>query len=123
MNRAALINRVEQKVITDAREDSFDEIAALWSVYLHRPLIGEDVAMMMILLKVARVMKCVSIDDSLVDIAGYAACAAEIWEKDLNAQHGLETIAKADAEAKQKAVEDAALKEAHNAYDLLHGLR
>ena len=123
MNRAALINRVEQKVITDAREDSFSEIAALWSVYLHHPVTGEDVAMMMILLKVARVMKCVSIDDSLVDIAGYAACAAEIWEKDLNAQHELETIAKADAEAKQKAVEDAMLKEAHKAYDLLHGLR
>lgn len=123
MNRAALINRVEQKVITDAREDSFDEIAALWSVYLGHPIIGEDVAMMMILLKVARVMKCVSIDDSLVDIAGYAACAAEIWEKDLNAQHELEAIAKADAEAKQKAVEDATLKEAHKAYDLLNGLR
>ena len=106
MNRAALINRVEQKVITDAREDSFDEIAALWSVYLHRPLIGEDVAMMMILLKVARVMKCVSIDDSLVDIAGYAACAAEIWENDLNAQHDLEAIVKADADTKQKAIED-----------------
>ena len=81
MNRAALINRVEQKVVTDAREDSFDEIAALWSVYLGHPVIGEDVAMMMILLKVARVMKCVSIDDSLVDIAGYAACAAEYIDK------------------------------------------
>ena len=123
MNRAALINRVEQKVITDAREDSFDEIAALWSVYLHHPVTGEDAAMMMILLKVARVMKRVSIDDSLVDIAGYAACAAEIWENDLNAQHVLEAIAKADAEAKQNAVEDAMLKEAHKAYDLLHGLR
>lgn len=123
MNRAALINRVEQKVITDAREDSFDEIAALWSVYLHHPVTGEDAAMMMILLKVARVMKRVSIDDSLVDIAGYAAYAAEIWENDLNAQHVLEAIAKADAEAKQKAVEDAALKEAHKAYDLLNGLR
>lgn len=123
MNRAALINRVEQKVITDAREDSFDEIAALWSVYLHHPVTGEDVAMMMILLKVARVMKRMSIDDSLVDIAGYAACAAEIWENDLNAQHVLEAIAKADAEVKQNAVEDAALKEASKAYDLLNGLR
>ena len=121
MNRAALINRVEQKVITDAREDSFDEIAALWSVYLHRPLIGEDVAMMMILLKVARVMKCVSIDDSLVDIAGYAACAAEIWENDLNPPEGIK--ARTDAEAKQKAVEDAMLKEAHKAYDRINGQR
>ena len=81
MNRAALINRVEQKVITDAREDSFDEIAALWSVYLHRPLIGEDVAMMMILLKVARIQFGQSVEDSLIDIAGDAACAAEYINK------------------------------------------
>ena len=113
MNRAALINRVEQKVIGDAREDSFDEIAALWSVYLGHPVIGEDVAMMMILLKVARVMKCVSIDDSLVDIAGYAACAAEIWENDLTPS---------GHEAKQKAIEDAMLKKARDAYDLVHGI-
>lgn len=114
MNRAALINRAEQKVIGDAREDSFDEIAALWSVYLGHPVIGEDVAMMMILLKVARVMKCVSIDDSLVDIAGYAACAAEIWENDM---------APSGHEAKQKAQEDAMLKEASKVYDVLNGLR
>lgn len=77
----------------------------------------------MILLKAARLSAGYSSADSLVDIAGYAACAAEIWENDLNAQHDLEAIVKADADTKQKAIEDPMLKEAHKAYDLLHGLR
>lgn len=35
----------------------------------------------MILLKVARAMSGQSVEDSLVDIAGYAACAAEYIDK------------------------------------------
>lgn len=116
MTRRELLDKAAAKTCTN-REDTFPQIAHFWGC---EPL---EVCIDMILLKVARIQFGQSVEDSLVDIAGYAACAAEIWEKDLNAQHELEAIAKADAEAKQKAVEDAALKEASKAYDLLNGLR
>lgn len=66
-------------------EDNFGRIAALWTAYLG-PRIGaalspEDVASMMVLLKVARITGApvdADTSDSWVDIAGYAACGAEV---------------------------------------------
>lgn len=62
-------------------EKSFNDIADLWCAYLGQPdlISPEDVAIMMILLKVARLKgsEYESID-SWVDIAGYAACGGEI---------------------------------------------
>ena len=58
-------------------EDSFKEIARLWSAYLNRPLLTSDVANMMILFKVGRNITGVAKLDNWVDIAGYAACGAE----------------------------------------------
>ena len=60
-------------------EDNFQKIAELWNAYLrHRSEIhAEDVAVMMILLKVARMDTGEPTADTWVDIAGYAACGAE----------------------------------------------
>lgn len=58
-------------------EDSFNLIASLWTVYTNVPITTKDVAMMMALLKVARI-KAGDKADSFVDLAGYAACAGEI---------------------------------------------
>lgn len=70
-------------------EDNFTTIGLLWGVYLRAahpeiakvlPINGieaKDVAIMMALLKVARIAKGSS-PDSFVDLAGYAACAGEI---------------------------------------------
>lgn len=62
--------------------NNFNKIAAFWSQYLFGDAdsIGpEDVAIMMILLKVARLGASeYQSMDSWVDIAGYAACGAEI---------------------------------------------
>lgn len=59
---------------------SFARIATLWSTLGFRRdgkcLSGEDVALAMILLKVAR-QSFTSKDDNWIDIAGYAACGAE----------------------------------------------
>lgn len=61
---------------------SFDTIAKLWNIYLNTCpgnrtyITAADVAMMMVLLKVARTEN-VPTEDSLVDICGYAALAAE----------------------------------------------
>lgn len=66
-------------------KEIFESIAIFWSDYLNRAhgcevdLSGMDVALMMAQFKIARVIanpgKAL---DSLMDIAGYAACAAEL---------------------------------------------
>lgn len=58
-------------------EDNFETIAAFWEAYLDTPVRSIDVAMMMVLFKVAREATGRGKRDNLVDIAGYAACAAE----------------------------------------------
>ena len=62
-------------------EDNFQAISRLWSAYLNDFVSSRDVAMMMILLKIARA-KAGGTEDCFVDMAGYAACAAEVgrWE-------------------------------------------
>ena len=61
----------------EGAEDTFELIAALWGAYLDYIITPTDVCMMMALLKIARVKCGRSVGDSLVDIAGYAACAAD----------------------------------------------
>jgi hypothetical protein len=60
-------------------EESFTAIADLWNAYIDKTitLTAKDVAMMMVLFKVAREATGQSKPDNLIDIAGYAACAAE----------------------------------------------
>lgn len=58
-------------------EDSFSLIGKLWTAYTGVNFTPKDVAMMMALLKVARI-KNGDKADSFVDLAGYAACAGEI---------------------------------------------
>lgn len=61
-------------------EDSFAQIARLWNAYLEidKGITSVDVAMMMALLKMARIQTGSATQDSFVDLAGYAACGAEI---------------------------------------------
>jgi hypothetical protein len=60
-------------------EDSFGTISKLWTAYFEGNVYfaAYDVAMMMILLKVARDMYNPK-EDNYIDIAGYAACADRI---------------------------------------------
>lgn len=67
-------------------EDNFETIAGLWETYLRRACVDEaggvyidanDVAMMMALLKIARIAAGGGKADSWIDLAGYAACGAE----------------------------------------------
>lgn len=66
-------------------EDNFANIAAYWNTYLTTlpkqgnilPLTPQDVAHLMILMKMARLNTNPSHRDSLVDIAGYAACGED----------------------------------------------
>ena len=79
MTRHKLLDAAIAKTCVN-REDSFNTIASLWTTYLGLPITPKDVCMMMILLKVARISLSYAEEDSLVDIAGYAACADEYLE-------------------------------------------
>ena len=59
-------------------ESNFSAIAALWTAYYDSKFTSMDVAMMMALLKIARIHTGTATEDSFVDLAGYAACGCEI---------------------------------------------
>lgn len=78
-----------------APEDSFAVIAKFWNVYLdardvrdsegHRinaPILANDVANMMALMKIARISNGVFKEDSYVDAIGYLAIGAELNKKE-----------------------------------------
>lgn len=71
-------------------ENNFSTIADLWNTYLYsgfsvmnspKLITPTDVAMMMALLKIARIRNGGGTGDSFVDLAGYAACGGEINSK------------------------------------------
>ena len=80
MTRRELLDKAAAKTCGNC-EDSFKMISKLWATYLGTRINEQDVCVMMILLKVARISLGFSVEDSLVDIAGYAACAAEYIDK------------------------------------------
>lgn len=84
MKRADFLKRA-QKCVCGGRdsdygtpEDNFGTIAKLWTIYRGTTFTAKDVAMMMALLKIARIRNGRYSADSYVDLAGYAACAGEI---------------------------------------------
>lgn len=79
-----IINGERAKAYGDSVYNDFKTIGELWSVVLNTRhgtsvvVSSDDVAMMMLLLKVSRSIKNTTHRDSLVDIAGYAGCAAKL---------------------------------------------
>jgi len=68
-------------------EDNFQTIAEFWNTYIHNKFVGTnhlfelgpvDVALMMDLLKTARLIKTPNHFDSWADKGGYSACGAEV---------------------------------------------
>lgn len=84
MDRASCLKSAKSIVCSDRNqqygdpENNFAQIANMWTAYLNVDIMPEDVAMMMIMLKIARAKTGSYKDDNYIDIAGYAACAAEI---------------------------------------------
>ena len=82
--RKTILDAAEKCVCQDRQdthgkpEDSFSEIAMLWTAYTGNDISPVDVAQMMILLKVGRAKGNPKHTDNWVDMAGYAACAGEI---------------------------------------------
>jgi len=87
MTRAETLDRAKQCVCGQrvneygSLEDNFQLIADLWSAYKNTEFTATDVAMMMALLKIARIKTGTATEDSFVDLAGYAACGADINNK------------------------------------------
>ncbi len=88
MKRSEVLKKAEQ-IVTGEREQQYGQaehnfavIAELWNTYLiwkkDEGLTAKDVANMMILFKTGRATTGTGTEDTYVDIAGYAACAAEI---------------------------------------------
>jgi hypothetical protein len=84
MNRAEILDTAKEYVTKDRAadhgdmEDNFHTIAEYWSTHLGRVINAHDVAVMMTLLKCARIRQNPSHDDNWVDGAGYMACGGEI---------------------------------------------
>ena len=84
MTRESILNRAIECVCGEREqdygtpEDNFNRIATYWSTHLGMEITAEDVAVMMALLKIARIGTGVATDDSWIDLAGYAACGGEI---------------------------------------------
>lgn len=98
MTRKDIIEAIEKAVLVDRQEtygkpeDSFNLIADLWQVYLsfkikNNPksllILGDDVAVMMALMKIARIAKSPSHADNWIDLAGYAVCGGEVASQNL----------------------------------------
>ena len=91
--RAQFLDEVKKLVCKDRNvthgdaEDNFRVIAELWNVYMRNSkgeeLNNKDVAIMMCLFKVSRLMSNVDNLENWLDLAGYAACGGGIVMKKL----------------------------------------
>ena len=86
-SRADILDTAKEYVTKDRAaqhgdmEDNFTRIAEYWSVHLDTPVYPDDVAVMMTLLKVARIKSNHEHPDNWVDGAGYMACGGELAAK------------------------------------------
>jgi Domain of unknown function (DUF6378) len=85
-DREAILELAKQITSTDRNRDygepeqNFEAIAGLWSAALRNKYVFQphEVAMLMMLVKVARISTSPEVQDHWVDIAGYAACGGEV---------------------------------------------
>lgn len=98
MDRTATLDRAKEAVASrpnqyGAPEDNFKRIAAHWNTHINNTHAGEkprvnfftatDVAIMLGLVKVARLENDPTHADSWIDLAGYAGCGAEVSQSEI----------------------------------------
>ena len=87
MTRSSILSTAKSYITRDRQadhgdaEDNFSRIAGYWSLHTGVTLTATDVAVMMALLKVARIKQNPQHVDNWVDGAGYFACGGEIANK------------------------------------------
>ena len=90
MKTQAYIDKAKDIVATDRelthgnKKINHDNIAKMWSAYLDRDISGRDVALMMVLLKVARTKAGSHNTDDYIDMVGYSSIAGELSEGETN---------------------------------------
>ena len=83
-----ILSEATRLVGTDRQKDYGDKvknhnnISKLWSSYLDVPITAHDVAIMMVLLKIARTKLGAISKDTYIDMAAYGAIAGEIKFKE-----------------------------------------
>lgn len=90
--RAAILDAAK-KIVTGDREkqygkpeDNFAVIAEFWTTYIGHPISSEDVAIMMALLKIARIRSGNYKTDSFIDGVGYLSLGGEISARNMEAR-------------------------------------
>lgn len=84
MTRAQILDTAKEYVTRDRAaehgdaERNFETIAAYWSTHLGVSVAAHDVAVMMTMLKLARIKSNPANEDNWTDGAGYLACGGEI---------------------------------------------
>lgn len=84
MDRHDILLKANEYIMGDRQENygdpekNFDRIATFWTDYLGIEIKTQDVAAMMILLKLARIQNNPAHLDSWIDICGYAANGGEL---------------------------------------------
>ena len=87
VTRSSILSTAKSYITRDRQadhgdaEDNFSRIAGYWSLHTGVTLTATDVAVMMALLKVARIKQNPQHVDNWVDGAGYFACGGEIANK------------------------------------------
>lgn len=87
MNRQDALNKAGDLIHGDRQSDygpprkNFQDIADGWSVILNTPVTVEQVSLMMAWLKIARLAKTPSHEDSWIDSIGYLAIGCELSEQ------------------------------------------
>ena len=90
MKTQAYIDKAKDIVSTDREKThgnkkiNHDNIAKMWSAYLDFDISGRDVALMMVLLKVARTKAGSNNTDYYNDMVGYSSIAGELSEGETN---------------------------------------
>jgi hypothetical protein len=90
MKTQAYIDKAKDIVSTDRelthgnKKINHNNIAKMWSAYLDRDISGRDVALMMVLLKVARTKAGSHNTDDYIDMVGYSSIAGELSEGETN---------------------------------------
>ena len=86
-SRGSILDTAKEYVTKDRAadhgdmENNFNMIADYWSLHLEQHIDAHDVAVMMTLLKVARIKSNPKHMDNFIDGAGYLACGGELVSK------------------------------------------
>lgn len=84
LSKAEAIISGQRQTVNGKPERSFEQIAARWSLTVGTTITAQQVALMMVDMKMVRALQGVTTeghDDHFVDMVGYVALAAELGDK------------------------------------------